>query len=417
MASEELKEVMGFKLGQVLGRGAFGFVKEASLNENTYAMKVLIKGSSGWNANEEETVNKEIEIMTKLDHPHIIKIVSHSMNASYPREGGAEDCAIIVMELARVNLFDILYFTDGFSEEITRTYLTQLVDAIGYMHGQGIAHRDIKPQNTLLDENFNLKICGFGLSKETDGHSLMHTNAGTLPFQAPEMLMSRPYDFGVDVFALGVMFFLMLTGGIPPFLSAATTDKCFKYIAGKCPERFWKKHKKAAKRIKKTCGGEEEMRLAVELFFSMCAYQPTERATITDCAAHEWFNQQSSLEHRVNCLEETVSRVKREVDHLTLLKRGMNWFHDLDQVDKDNAVELLTQGIQHHNGLNQDILMDMETKFGITPVQTQQLYKFLYSEKMEGEELKDVMKEIVNEAMARKREDPELGSEIDRAVR
>ena len=84
------------------------------------------------------------------------------------------------------------------------------------------------------------------------------------------------------------MFFLMLTGGIPPFKSAATTDKWFKCIAGKVQEKFWKKQKKAAKKIKETCG--EKMGLAAELFFWMCAYQPTERATLQDCSTHEWFN-------------------------------------------------------------------------------------------------------------------------------
>ena len=59
----------------------------------------------------------------------------------------------------------------------------------------------------------------------------------------------------------------------------------------------------------------------------------------------------------------------------------MNWFNDLDQRDKDNATQLLSQGIQHYNGLHQDLLMDMETKFGIIPAQTQQLYEFLYSTK------------------------------------
>ena len=69
--------------------------------------------------------------------------------------------------------------------------MTQLTSALKEMHDKGIAHRDIKPENTILDSNFNMKICDFGLSKQTDGNSLMQTNAGTLPFQAPEIICGR----------------------------------------------------------------------------------------------------------------------------------------------------------------------------------------------------------------------------------
>ena len=63
--------MLGFKLGPVLGNGGFGFVKQASLGGKDYAMKVLI--NDGWTETDEEMVRKEIEIMEKLDHPHLIK--------------------------------------------------------------------------------------------------------------------------------------------------------------------------------------------------------------------------------------------------------------------------------------------------------------------------------------------------------
>jgi len=307
MAAGEPKEVLGFKLGHVLGRGGFGFVKEAELNGKHYAMKVLTKGSSGWNSQEEEMVRAEIEIMKKLDHPRIIKVISHDMHGTYPRDGQNEECVIIVMELAEGgNLFDILFFTDGFSEDITRTYLGQLCDALKHMHDNKIAHRDIKPQNTLLDSDFNIKICDFGLSKQTDGASLMETRLGTIPFQAPEILMSRAYDYGVDVFALGVLFFLMLTGGVPPFKSASTEDKWFKCIAGKVPDKFWRRHKAAKKKIQNSSA---DFAVAAELFFWMCAYQPTERATIQDVAGHSWFNGPKKVgEDLVSVMKDVVNQ-------------------------------------------------------------------------------------------------------------
>ena len=67
--------------------------------------------------------------------------------------------------------------------------------------------------------------------------------------------------------------------------------------------------------------------------------------------------------------------------HIILEKARMDWFDNLDQRDKDNVTQLLSQGIQHYNGLHQDLLMDIQTKFGIIPAQTQQLYEFLYSTK------------------------------------
>ena len=57
----------------------------------------------------------------------------------------------------------------------------------------------------------------------------------------------------------------------------------------------------------------------------------------------------------------------------------MDWFNNLRQKDKDNAIQLLSQAIERYNGFNQDVLMDMESKFKISSAQTQQLYEFMYS--------------------------------------
>ena len=65
--------------------------------------------------------------------------------------------------------------------------------------------------------------------------------------------------------------------------------------------------------------------------------------------------------------------------HIIFEETRMDWFDNLDQRDKDKVTQLLSQGIQHYNGLHQNVLMDMKTKFGLIPAQTQQLYRFLYS--------------------------------------
>jgi len=63
--------------------------------------------------------------------------------------------------------------------------------------------------------------------------------------------------------------------------------------------------------------------------------------------------------------------------------KSMDWFQNLDQCDKDNVVQLLSQSIQHYGEINESVIKDMEEKFGIIPSQTQQLYEFLYLEKIQ----------------------------------
>jgi len=82
----------------------------------------------------------------------------------------------------------------------------------------------------------------------------------------------------------------------------------------------------------------------------------------------------------------------------------MDWFDNLDQRDKDKVTQLLSQGIQHYNGLHQNVLMDMKTKFGLIPAQTQQLYRFLYS-KENDEQKNDITEEEDEECFSSREED------------
>jgi serine/threonine protein kinase len=93
---------------------------------------------------------------------------------------------------------------------------SQIIRAVAFLHRNGVAHRDLKPDNILLDARHNAKLGDFGLSRRADGDHLMSTPCGSLVYTAPEILLGQAYDgFKADVWSLGVILFILETGCYP----------------------------------------------------------------------------------------------------------------------------------------------------------------------------------------------------------
>lgn len=104
------------------------------------------------------------------------------------------------------------------AEDRAQQIAHQLATAIYYLHSFGIAHRDLKPENILMvcpDENSDIKIVDFGLSKTFGPGETCKEPFGTLCYVAPEILLQRSYDKSVDLWSLGVITHLMLSGTLP----------------------------------------------------------------------------------------------------------------------------------------------------------------------------------------------------------
>ncbi|RHN78484.1 putative protein kinase CAMK-CAMKL-CHK1 family [Medicago truncatula] len=201
-----------YQLTKFLGRGNFAKVYQARslIDGSTVAVKVIDK-SKTVDASMEPRIVREIDAMRRLqNHPNILKI--HEVLATKTKiylivdfAGGGE----LFLKLARRRKFP---------EALARRYFQQLVSALCFCHRNGIAHRDLKPQNLLLDAEGNLKVSDFGLSAlpEQLKNGLLHTACGTPAYTAPEILGRIGYDGSkADAWSCGVILYVLLAGHLP----------------------------------------------------------------------------------------------------------------------------------------------------------------------------------------------------------
>lgn len=200
-----------YKLIGKLGEGATGKVYEAlhpTLNR-TVAMKML-SHSLVYNAKFRERFLGEARLMASLSHPNIVQIFdTESAYATY----------FIVMEkLSGKNVAHLMKEKGKLDPYQTASILRQMAAALSYAHSKGFAHRDVKPANAALDARGTVKLMDFGLARpiavEQGGMSTQSVD-GTPQYIAPETAMGKVTDGRVDIYALGVMGFEMLTGRLP----------------------------------------------------------------------------------------------------------------------------------------------------------------------------------------------------------
>ncbi|KAH6816374.1 CBL-interacting protein kinase 7 [Perilla frutescens var. hirtella] len=202
-----------YQLGRLLGRGSFAKVYLGRLLDNAdteVAVKVIDKAATV-DAAMEPRILREVSAMRRLHHhPNILKL--HEVLATKSK-------IYLVMELAQGGeLFAKLSRCRRFSESTARRYFQQVVSALRFCHQNGVFHRDIKPQNLLLDHNGVLKITDFGLSalSEHKIDGLIRTACGTPAYTAPEVVSRKGYNGETaDAWSCGVLLYVFLVGSLP----------------------------------------------------------------------------------------------------------------------------------------------------------------------------------------------------------
>ena len=269
--TEKLKESFGYlnffdyyEMLDDLGEGIFGSVKlgvEKKTKERV-AIKIIKKKKA--KPSDIELVRTEIDIMKLCHHPNVVHLLDHFENAEY---------IFIVMEYIRGGrLTDHMkekkfHFTEKRAAEI----IYEIALGVKYLHKYGIIHRDLKPDNIMLTESNDkghIKIMDFGLSKILGKKEKTSDGFGTLTFVSPEVLIRKPYNKEIDIWSIGVILYLILSGDLPFDDEEDDEQKIAKSIVFNEVEfpakKFGNKSKEVIELIKKCLTKEPKDRIKID---------------------------------------------------------------------------------------------------------------------------------------------------------
>lgn len=223
-----------YKLGAVLGKGAFSEVKEGSNKQGeSFAIKIVTK--SKLTAEDEAALKDEISILKNLNHKHIIRLYEVYYEDRY--------YYLVTERMMGGELFDRIVAKAYYNEKEARDTCRIIFEAMSYIHHKQIAHRDLKPENLLLmsdQSDSEIKLADFGFAKIAKDESCLTTQCGTPGYVAPEILEGTPYGTKADMWSLGVIVYILL-GGYPPFIEENQRDLFRKIRKGQYEfhEEYW----------------------------------------------------------------------------------------------------------------------------------------------------------------------------------
>jgi len=320
---------MGY-IENTIGEGGQAFVKRGrdKYIGKEVALKVTFVGTHVDLQRRQARV--EVDAANMIRHPNVLRMWAYNYTARYPQKELTREAILLVLDyMPHGDLFDILFRTGALHQIVARTLFKQIIRGLAACHDAGIVHRDMKPQNLLLDKNFNIKIADFGLAKITEPNAdavMTETRVGTKGYQAPELLLRRAYDHKCDVFSVGVILFIMLTG-YPPFENASVSDPWFKPLLEGKVDKFWRAHRHSA---------VARMPVAMDLINKMLCADPAERIDIAGIMNHAWFQDKilrpEHLKHVMQLKYDQAAKhkanKKRDLAKKVRVKKSINIFEN-----------------------------------------------------------------------------------------
>jgi len=274
------------------GEGGYGTTFAAFDNQTNQRLAVKVIDTRRMRP---DVIKKECQILEVMTHPNVISVKGHGLGV-----GKEEHLYFIFMELAGGGeLFDqvIDRGANAMPEHVARNFFCQLLDGVAYCHLAGVAHRDLKLENVLLNETGVVKLIDFGLSHvyprladgTIDRTTPLKDVCGSKSYAAPEVLGARGYDgFAADMWSCGVCLFAMLSGFFPLDEASANDWRFPRLVSAQQEKRSttevvygW--YKRSARHLS---------REVVHLLDSLLCINPQQRLTMAQTRDHPWVKEQ-----------------------------------------------------------------------------------------------------------------------------
>lgn len=311
----------------IMGTGQYGCVRECR-HRRTGKVRA-VKSVDKTQLTRLDRLRREIHLLREVRHPAIVRLVDCYEDSTHLN--------IVTERYAGGELFDRICAAttpDGcLAEDAARGIVRALLEAIAYLHGRGIVHRDVKPENILFEtpfEDAGLRLIDFGLARKKMGDAPLANSVGTAYYIAPEVLENR-YGKECDIWSLGVIAYVLLCG-YPPF-NGQTDGEIFAAIrkgSYEFPERAWSSKSDEAK----------------SFINSLLIRDPDTRLTATEALGHPWIraNSRSRVENSHTNSEDGTSddaTTKLNLLRWKLQKSGI--FHDARQEEARATIRALRQ--------------------------------------------------------------------------
>ncbi|XP_036840334.1 calcium/calmodulin-dependent protein kinase type II subunit gamma isoform X18 [Oncorhynchus mykiss] len=321
-----------YQLYEELGKGAFSVVRRCVKKSNGQEFAAKIINTKKLSARDHQKLEREARICRLLKHPNIVRL-----HESISEEG----FHYLVFDLVTGGeLFEDIVAREYYSEADASQCINQILESVHHMHQHDIVHRDLKPENLLLASKLKgaaVKLADFGLAIDVQGDEQAWFGfAGTPGYLSPEVLRKDPYGKPVDIWACGVVLYILLVG-YPPFWDE-DQHKLYQQIkagAYDFPSPEWDTVTPEAK----------------NLINQMLTINPAKRITADQALKHPWICQRStvaSMMHRqetVECLRKFNARRKLKGAILTtmLVTRNFSACKSLLNKKSDGGVKGSTE--------------------------------------------------------------------------